>query len=97
MANRIKVAVSSTILTLHEQGWSFRRIAQTLGIHRETVSRYVRGQVAQSASNPAPGSEGQAEPKPATNPPPGSTEADRPKPASNPTPGNSGPKSSCDP
>ena len=38
MANRIKVAVSSTILTLHEQGWSFRRIARTLGIHRETAN-----------------------------------------------------------
>jgi len=96
MANRIKVAVSQTILTLHAQGWSFRRIARTLGIHRETVSRYVRGQTAKPASNPAPGSEGQQEPKPASNPTPGSDGTDRPKPA-NPTPGNSGPKSSCDP
>ena len=96
MANRIKVAVSQTIVTLHTQGWSFRRIARTLGIHRETVSRYVRGQIAKSASNPAPGSEGPQEPKPASNPTLGSDEADRPKPA-NPTPGNSGPKSSCDP
>ena len=37
MANRIKVAVSQTVLTLHEQGWSYRNIARTLGIHRETV------------------------------------------------------------
>ena len=96
MANRIKVAVSQTILTLHEQGWSFRRIARTLGIHRETVSRYVRGQMAKPASNPAPGSEGQQEPKPASNPTLGSEGTDRPKPA-NPTPDNSGPKSSCDP
>jgi transposase len=96
MANRIKVAVSQTIVTLHAQGWSFRRIARTLGVHRETVSRYVRGQIAKPASNPAPGSEGQLEPKPASNPTPGSAEADWPKPA-NPSPGNSGPKSSCDP
>ena len=72
MANRIKVAVSSTILTLHEQGWSFRRIAQTLGIHRETVSRYVRGQAAKPASNPTLGSAGVDRPKPA-NPTPGNS------------------------
>ena len=65
MANRIKVAVSQTILTLHAQGWSFRRIARTLGIHRETVSRYVRAEMAKPASNPTPGSEGPQEPKPA--------------------------------
>jgi len=53
MANRIKVAVSQTILTLHAQGWSFRKIAWTLGIHRETASRYVRAQVAKPASNEA--------------------------------------------
>jgi transposase len=103
MANRIKVAVSQTILTLHAQGWSFRRIARTLGIHRETVSRYVRALMAKPASNPAAGSEGQQEPKPASNPTLGSEGSDRPKPA-NPTAGlacrqagNSGPKSSCDP
>lgn len=112
MANRIKVAVSQTILTLQAQGWSFRRIARAVGIHRETVSRYVRAQMvprpdsgpSRPAGNPPPGSEGQQEPKPASNPTVGSEGSDRPKPA-NPAAGNlarppcggSGPKSSCDP
>ena len=46
MANRIKVAIASSIIVLRQQGWSFRRIARTLGIHRETVARYVRQQEA---------------------------------------------------
>jgi len=39
MANELKMAKVNIILTLHEQGWSFRRIARELGIRRETVSR----------------------------------------------------------
>jgi transposase len=31
-----------SILSLHALGWSYRRIAERLGVHRETVSRYVR-------------------------------------------------------
>ena len=82
MANRIKVAIASSIIVLRQQGWSFRRIAATLGIHRETVARYVRRHEVES--------------KPATNPPAG-TEGDiRPKPA-NPPPGNPGPPSRCAP
>lgn len=42
MANRIKVAIAGSILTLRQRGWSFRRIAEALGVHRETVARYVR-------------------------------------------------------
>ena len=42
MANRIRMAVVDSILVLHRRGWSYRRIARELGIHRETVSRYVR-------------------------------------------------------
>jgi transposase len=42
MANHIKVATAQSILTLRQQGWSYRRIARTLGIHRETAARYVR-------------------------------------------------------
>ena len=41
MANRLKMAVVHAILTLNELGWSQRRIAQVLGIDRETVARYV--------------------------------------------------------
>ncbi|MFH1921464.1 MAG: IS21 family transposase [Planctomycetota bacterium] len=82
MANQIKVAIVSSILTLRQGGWSFRRIAQTLGIHRETVSRHVRRHEADS--------------KPATNPPPGTGMGQDSKPA-NPPPGNYGPQSRCAP
>ena len=42
MVNQLGMAEQHSILTLWRRGWSYRRIAQTLGIHRETVSRYVR-------------------------------------------------------
>jgi hypothetical protein len=42
MANRLKMATVQSILTLHERGWSQRRIATELDVNRETVSRYVR-------------------------------------------------------
>lgn len=41
MANRLKMAKIQAILTLHQRGWSYRRIAAELGIHRETVARHV--------------------------------------------------------
>ena len=82
MANRIKVAIGSSIIVLRRQGWSFRKIAQTLGIHRETVSRHVRLHEAES--------------KPATNSPPGTGAEVGSKPA-NPPAGNFGPQSRCAP
>ena len=42
MANRLKMAMVHSILTLHGRGWSARRIARELLVDRETVSRYVR-------------------------------------------------------
>jgi transposase len=42
MANLLTMAVIDTILTLHQRGWSNRCIADTLGIHRDTVARYLR-------------------------------------------------------
>lgn len=42
MANELKMAKVQSILTLHERGWSNRRIARELGIHRDTVSRHLR-------------------------------------------------------
>ena len=56
MANRLKMATVQSILTLHERGWSARRIARELQVNRESVSRHVR--LATSAdlsagSNPA--------------------------------------------
>lgn len=82
MVNRIKVAIASAVLTLRQQGWSFRRIARELGVHRETVARCVR--LAEAESKPA-------------NPPPGADGAPGPKPAKDPPPGNSGPVSLCEP
>ena len=89
MANRIKVAIASSILTLRQQGWSLRKIARTLQLDRETVARHVH--LAQVGS------------KPASNLSTGSVEATEPKPANpvavlrNPSAGNSGPKSLCEP
>ena len=40
MANQLKMATVNAIRTLRERGWSQRRIARTLGVHRETVGRY---------------------------------------------------------
>lgn len=42
MANQLEMSKVKAILTLRDQGWSFVRIAKELGIHRETVARYVR-------------------------------------------------------
>ena len=42
MANRLKMAKVNAVLTLHERGWSNRRIARTLNIDRKTVSEYLR-------------------------------------------------------
>ena len=42
MANRMKVAKVFSIIQLHDQGWSQRRIARELGISRDAVSRHLR-------------------------------------------------------
>jgi len=42
MANQLQVATVHSILTLRERGWSQRRLARTLGTHRETVARYLQ-------------------------------------------------------
>ena len=41
MANQLKMAQIHSILTLHARGWSYRRIGRDLGVHRETMKRYV--------------------------------------------------------
>jgi transposase len=51
MANLLKMAISETIRTLHRRGWSQRRIAQELGVNRETVARHLR--LAQPDPKPA--------------------------------------------
>ena len=42
MANVLEVSMQQSIITLSERGWSQRRIARELGVHRETVGRYLR-------------------------------------------------------
>lgn len=40
--NELKVSLQQAILALHGRGWSRRRIARELHIHRDTVGRYVQ-------------------------------------------------------
>src|SRR5689334_12628601 len=42
MANLLKMAITETIRSLHRRGWSQRRIAEELGVNRETVARHLR-------------------------------------------------------
>jgi len=63
VANHLKMAQIHSVLTLHARGWSYRRIARELGIHRDTAKRYVErigsappGEVAsQDRANPPAG------------------------------------------
>ena len=41
MANQLKMATIDTILTLHRQNWSIRRIAATLGIPAERLHQAI--------------------------------------------------------
>ncbi len=43
MSNITKMEIQQSIITLFNRGWSERRIARELGIHRQTVKRYVSG------------------------------------------------------
>jgi len=96
MANRLKMAKVNAILQLRERGWSFRRIARELGVHRDTVSRVVREAVA--GANPAKvalGSVGSSAPKQAKVP--HGAERELPsKPAKAPL-GDLGSRSQCEP
>lgn len=62
MVNRIKMAKIQAILTLHARGWSQRRIADELGVHRDTVARYVAADQSKSADAPT-GSGAENQPK----------------------------------
>jgi transposase-like protein len=66
MANVLKMAKVQAIVELWRQGRSFRRIARELGVHRDTVSRYVREtQASPRPANLTAGAEGEGGPKPA--------------------------------
>jgi len=62
--NELNVSLQHSITTLAAQGWSSRRIARELGIHRETVGRHLRMADSKPANVP-PGSDEEGEPKPA--------------------------------
>jgi transposase len=66
--NELNVSLQHSILTLAAQGWSNRRIARELGLHRETVGRHLRLAGSKPAKVP-PGSNDEAEAKPAKVPP----------------------------
>ena len=76
MANQLKVAKVLSIKSLHEQGWSQRRIARELGIDRGTVARYIREQ-----PKPAKALTGSEDSKPAKAPPGSEAPPDGSKPA----------------
>ena len=40
---QLKVNQQQSIIALHEQGWSRRRIARELGLDRGTVGKYLAG------------------------------------------------------
>jgi predicted transcriptional regulator len=54
MSNLLKVAMIDLVLSLHRQGLSQRRIANELGINRETIARYLSqpGDAAKPANAP---------------------------------------------
>jgi len=61
MSNVLSDYKQETIVTLGRHGWSTRRIAREVGVHRETVARYLR---AAGVSLRPPGHWGRAPPKP---------------------------------
>lgn len=46
--NQLKVSLQNSITTLAAKGWSARKIARELGVHRETVGRYLQPVAAES-------------------------------------------------
>ena len=57
MVNEVKMGVRDAILGLFGQGWSRRRIARELGVHRRTVARHIALAEKESncPTNPTPG------------------------------------------
>src|SRR5271165_2399260 len=62
--NELNASLQRTISTLAANGWSRRRIARELGIHRETVARHL-GLASPKPATPLPGSEPAVDSKPA--------------------------------
>ena len=64
MANVLKMAIIESILSLHAQRWSQRRIARELKVDRGTVRKCLRQRL--SVAKPAIAPTGSGDPKPAT-------------------------------
>jgi transposase len=92
--NELKVTQQQTIVALHKQGWSKRKIARELGVDRQTVRRYLAVAEAKSPADPHTGSEPPSSKSPA--PPTGLSAADSAK-AGALALGGSGPDSLCEP
>jgi len=70
--NQLNVSLQHSITTPAIKGWSARKIARELGVHRETVGRYLLPTTSKSKpANPPIGLANPSDPKPA-NVPPGS-------------------------
>lgn len=64
MSHLLKMAIVQSIIQLHSLGWSQRRIARELGIHRETVGKYLKEHLC--GSEPAISPPGSEQSKPAS-------------------------------
>ena len=62
MANVLKMALIESILSLHAQRWSQRRIARELEVDRETVRKYLRKGLSRSKPAIAPTGSGGSKP-----------------------------------
>ncbi len=64
MANHLRVAMIHAIVTLHQRGWSNRRIARELGVDRGAVARHVAVISAATIGENAPPGSTPAAPRP---------------------------------
>jgi transposase len=106
MANVLKMALIESILSLHAEGWSQRRIARELEIDRETVRKYLRQRLSEAKPANLPTGSAGSKPanfsdlpgrnsKPATNLPTGSPQVGGTESTGKFSP--AGPASSCEP
>ncbi len=66
MANHLDMATTDYIVLLHQRGWSQRRIARELKVHRESVARHLQAHF--KASKPADAPLGSGPPAPDSKP-----------------------------
>src|SRR5207247_3536411 len=78
--NQLNVNQQQTILTLHQQGWSKRRIARELGLDRATVRKYL-AEADSKSPTPQAGSAESPPAKSPTNPQTGSSSGSGTRPA----------------